>query len=217
MIESMGITIEEFEKVRLSDIEYVSQDYPLTIQDINSKVDFFTYLLSNYVFVETITSTLYQSLIDNDFINEICDIQGGLELTDCEREQALRLLKISHSAIIKAIQPDKFIINSIKNVTIFNNLKSDKVRNLGVTKFMGLLIEGANEDFCTQPYSKILHKLGIYQYEILQRIILNAGKKDEVCIESNPKTILAKAENLPGKPVLSVMSFNEESATASGQ
>lgn len=213
LLNTMGVTIEEFERVRLSDIEYVSNDYPLTIQNINSKVDFFTYLFSNYVFVETITSTLYQSLIDNDFINEICDIQGGLKLTDIEREQALRLMKISHSAIINVIQPDKFIINSIKNVTLFNNLNQDKVRNLGVTKLMGMLIEGANEDFCTQPYSKILHKLGIYQYDILQRVILNAGRKDEVCIESNPRTIIAKAENLPGKPVLSVMSFNNESET----
>ena len=109
----------------------------------------------------------------------------------------------------------KFIINSIKNISQYNNLNQDKVRELGVTKLMGLLIEGANDDFCTQPYSKILHELGIYQYEILQRIILNNGKNDEVRIESNPKTILAKAENLPGKPVLSVMSFNNESDIAS--
>lgn len=215
MIESMGISIDEFEQVRINDIEYVTKNYPLEIVNNDSKVAFFSYLLSNYVFVETITSTIYQSLIDNEFLKEICEIQGGLELTDIEQEQALRLLKISHSAIINAIQPDKFIINSIKNISQYNNLNQDKVRELGVTKLMGLLIEGANDDFCTQPYSKILHELGIYQYEILQRIILNNGKNDEVRIESNPKTILAKAENLPGKPVLSVMSFNNESDIAS--
>ena len=48
---------------------------------------------------------------------------------------------------------------------------------------MGMLIEGTNEDFCTQPYSKILYKLGIYQYEILQLIVLDAGRKGEVSIK----------------------------------
>ena len=112
MIESMGISIDEFEQVRINDIEYVTKNYPLEIVNNDSKVAFFSYLLSNYVFVETITSTIYQSLIDNEFLKEICEIQGGLELTDIEQEQALRLLKISHSAIINAIQPDKFILST---------------------------------------------------------------------------------------------------------
>lgn len=113
------------------------------------------------------------------------------------------------------MQPDKLIINSIRNVSLLINFPQDKVRELGVTKFMGLLIEGANVDFCTQPYSKILHRLRIYQYEIFQLIILKNGDNEKVRIESNPKTILAQAENLPGKPVLSVLSFNNESRTIS--
>lgn len=215
MLNNTGVFIDEFEQVRLSEIEFVSNDYPLNIININSKVEFFSYLLSNDVFVETITSAQYQSLVDTEFLKEICDIQGGLKLTDDEQKQALRLLKVSHTAIINAIQPDKLIINSIKNINLFNNLPQDKVRELGVTKFMGRLIEGANEDLCTQPYSKILHKLGVYQYDILQRIILNNGKNDEVRIERNPKTIIAKAENLPGKPVFAVLSFNNESESIS--
>lgn len=208
MLADTGISIEEFERVRCNDTHYISNEYPLTIQIEGSKVDFFKYLLSNYVFVETITAEQYQSIIDETFINEICEIQGGLSLTDEERIQATRLLKISHSAILNAIVPDKFIINSIRNVSIFKGLRMDKVRDLSVTKFMGMLIEGANEDFCTQPYSKILNKLGIQQFDVHQSIRLNAGQENELQIESNQKTVIAKAENLPGKPVLSVLSFN---------
>lgn len=153
--------------------------------------------------------------MDNAFLDEVCVIQGELKLTDIEQEQALRLLKISHSAISNAMQPNKFIVNSLKSVSKLNGLPQEKVRELCVTKFMGLLIEGANEDFCTQPYSEILHRLGIFQYDILQRVILNNGKDDEARIESNQKTLLAKAENLPGKPVLSVLSFNKKSESNS--
>lgn len=154
MLNNTGISVDEFEQVRLREIEFVSNDNPLNIINVNSKVEFFSYLLSNYVFVETITSAKYQSLVDNEFFREVCAIQGGLKLTDNEQEKALRLLKISHTAITNAMQPNKLIINSIKNVSLINNLPQDKVRELGVTKFMGLLIEGANEDFCTQPYSQ---------------------------------------------------------------
>lgn len=213
MLTNTGIPIEEFELIWRSKLDYVSDEYPLKIQNISSKVQFFVYLLSNYVFVETITSPFYQLLIDNDFIKEICDIQGGLTLTDKEKEQVIRLLKVSHSAIINAVNPNKFIINSLKNANHLDIQKKEKVRELCVTKLMGMLIEGANDDFGTQQYSKILHCLGIQQYELLQRVIINAGKDNEFHIESNPKIIIAPVENLPGNPVISVLSFNNDSET----
>lgn len=91
MLKNTEISIDEFEHVRLSDIEFVSNEYPLNIIDTDSKVNFFSYLLSNYVFVETITSAQSQSLVDTDFLKELFAIQGGLSLTDNEQEQALRL------------------------------------------------------------------------------------------------------------------------------
>lgn len=206
--EKFQIHMLEFEQV-LPKMKYVSKEFPLHIQIEDSRADFFRYLLSKCVFAETIKSTQYQDLIDASFVAEICEIQGGLILSDKEASQTIRILKLSYSAIKSVIYPNNFIANSIKNSSIVGIDKTKAVMRIAVATFNRMLIDGFNDDTHHQPNWTLMNNLGIEHYAISQHLTLNKGKKDEMEIDSTMHSRLVQLTGAPQNTIAPIVLFDD--------
>lgn len=212
--EKFQIQMLEFEQI-LPQMKYVSKEFPLHIQIGDSRAEFFKYLLSKCVFAETIKSTQYQDLIDANFIAEICEIQGGLVLSDHEVSQTIRILKLSNSAIKNVIYPDNFIVNSIKNSPIVGLDNAKAVMRIAIATFNRMLIEGFNDDTQNQPNWTLINNLGIEHYAISQHLTLNKGKTDEMHIDRTMHSRLVQLSGAPQNTIAPIVLFDDFCITES--
>ena len=208
LAEKFQIQMLEFEQI-FPKMEYVSKEFPLHIQIGDSRAEFFKYLLSKCVFAETIKSSQYQDLIDASFVAEICEIQGGLVLSDNEVFQAIRILKLSNSAIKRVIYPNGFIVNSIMSSSIVGVDKAKVVMRIAVATFNRMLIAGFNDDTQNQPGWTLMNNLGIEHYAISQHLTLNKGETDEMQIDSTIHSRLVQISGAPQNTIAPIVLFDD--------
>lgn len=206
--DKFQIQMLEFEQV-FPKMKYVSKEFPLQIKVGESRVEFFRYLLSKCVFSETIKSSIYQELIDARFIAEICEIQGGLVLSDLEILQTIKVLRLSNSALKNIIYPNKFIFNSLRNSAVVGPDNAKVVMKIAVATFNRMLIDGFSEDSCNQPNWTLMNNLGIEQYAISQQLILNKGREDETHIDSTMHSRLVQISEAPQNTIASIVLFED--------
>lgn len=206
--QNFGFTFEDIIKL-LPDTKFVSDTFPFKLDDEISKIDFLIYLYSLPFFSTVLTSTSYQSLFDEVFLDNILNLQGGISLTNEQRANAIFLLRISPAAVHNIIHPDNFLVNSSKNLNIFKGDYQLNARKQIVTHFFSLLIDGLKQNMESQPFWKIAKQLGVEKYSFSQNLSINEGLNNEVKIITAPIVLLANISNIPNDIVAPVVIFED--------
>lgn len=207
---NFGFTFEDVIKL-LPDTQFVSDSFPFKLEDYPSKMELLNYLYSLHFISTVLTAPLYQSLFDEDLLDDILNIQGDFSLSCEERKNAIFLLKVSPAAVFNVINPDKFLVNASKNIRLFNGPYQSKAHQQLVTKLFNLLISGMISNMDSQAYWGIAKSLGVDKYSFLQQLTINEGLDNEVKIITAPKVLFANISNIPSNDVVPVVMFEEES------
>lgn len=206
--QNFGFSFEDIIKL-LPDTKFVSDTFPFKLDNEISKIDFLIYLYSLPFFSTVLTSTSYQSLFDEVFLDDILNLQGGISLTNEQRANAIFLLRISPAAVHNIIHSDNFLVNSSKNLNIFKGDYQFNARKQIVTHFFSLLIDGLKQNMESQPFWKIAKQLGVEKYSFSQNLSINEGLNNEVKIITAPIVLLANISNIPNDVVAPVVIFED--------
>lgn len=193
----------------LHETKYVNNEFPLTIKDISSKIEFFRYLFSTQVLSNIFLSETYQNLIDDDFLDQILSIHGNLSLNTEKRKQALSILRLSPKAIMNVINEDNFLINTAKSYDILKATQKECLNYLRITKFFELLLDGFKIDSASQPFWDVWRKLGVDNCAISQSVTINKGRIDEITIDASPIIHFVQCSDIPFNNTIPVVLFNE--------
>lgn len=207
----LGFTFEDLIKL-LPDTKFVSDSFPFKLDSNISKIEFLSYLFSVQILSPVLTSTIYQSFFDEEFLDDILKLQGGIPLTIGQRANALFLLRVSPRAVYNTIYPDNFLVNASRNLNLFEEDYQLKARKQIITNFFNLLIDGVKHDMEIQPLWEIAKKLGIEKYTFSQRLIINEGLDNEVRIITAPTVHLANISNFPSNPIVPIFMFEDDSS-----
>lgn len=209
--KDFGFTFDDLIKL-LPDTKFVSDSFPFKLDSNISKIEFLSYLFSVPFLAPVLTSTTYQSFFDEEFLDDILKLQGGIPLTIEQRANALFLLRVSPSAVYNTIYPDSFLVNASKNLNHFEEDYQSKAWKQIITKFFTLLIDGIKHNMETQSFWEIAQKLGVENYTFSERLIINEGLDNEVRIITAPTIRLTNISNIPSNPIVPVVMFEDESS-----
>lgn len=207
---NFGFTFEDVIKL-LPDTKFVSDSFPFHLNCNVPKIDFLRYLYSLIFISPVLTSPTYQSIFNEEFLDEVLKLQGDIPLTIEERANALFLLRVSPAAVQNTIYPDKFLVNSATNLKNFETSCQAKAWKQIITKFFNLLIDGIKQNMETQPFWEIAKKLGIEKYLFSQWLIINEGMDNEMRIKTAPTVLLAPLSGLPTNQIVPIVVFEEDS------
>lgn len=190
-----GFTLEDIIKL-LPDTKFVSDSFPFHLEYYSSKIDLLRYLYSFTIISPVLTATSYQSLFDEELLDDILQLQGEISLTQEQRSNALFILRVFPAAVCNVIIPDTFIINSSRNINIFKNGDQIKVQKQIVAKFFSLLIDGIIQNMDEQPFWEIAKQLGVETYSFSKTLLINKGLNNEISIATFPTVLLANISDL---------------------
>lgn len=192
----------------MPDTQFVSDSFPFKLEDYTSKMELLNYLYSLHFISTVLTAPLYQSLFDEDLLDDILKIQGDFALSCEERKNAIFLLKVSPTAVFNVINPDKFLVNVSKNIRLFNGSHQSKAHQQLVTKFFNLLINGMIFNMNSQAYWEIVKSLGVEKYTFLQQLTINEKLDNEIKIITAPTVLFANISNIPTNDLVPVVMFD---------
>lgn len=205
--KEFGFSFEDIVKL-LPDTKFVSDTFPFKLDAEVSKFELLNYLYSFSFLSLVLTAKSYQSLFDEQFLNEILKLQGDIPLSEEQRSNALFLLRVSPAAVYNVISPDGFLVNASRNINLFKGDFQIKARQQIVTKFFSLLIDGLKLNMESQPFWDIAKTLGITKYTISQSLYINEGLDNEIKIITAPKVLMANITNAPSNPLVPVVMFD---------
>lgn len=138
-------------------------------------IEFYRYVIYQGCPVELITSRYYQEHIDSKLLDKILEIQFDIEIPDDKKEDCLFLIKHSPSALLRALSPNQ-LFHSYKAVK-----SHEPMRNLYVTSFMRMLIEGFVENFQRQELSNMyFHSFNITHMEVTSDVKVCMNEEERV-------------------------------------
>lgn len=76
------------------------------------KIKLFSIILNRFLFSRSISRAIFKDLIDVELLESLLLIQGGIDYSEEEKENCLRILKWSPSALLYALRQDVFLYNS---------------------------------------------------------------------------------------------------------
>lgn len=154
-----------------------------------SKIDFYRFLFDGGCPVDVFSTEFYQSNINEDFLGQIWDIQGGFKLPDEYVEKCLQLLRLSPSAMVYVLQQDGILHAAPAMV---GNLD---MMNLYYDHFMGKLQESFINDFKRPELSDFyFHTYNINKVKITTSSSIAFDGKDSLEINVEQNFALAKLE-----------------------
>jgi hypothetical protein len=119
--------------------------------------------------LEGIRSAFYDRHIDEKMLQEVLKIQGNLPLHDEERQGVIRLLKLSPSALLRALHPYPMITTGRNE----GDLRSDeRVNETDRDLFYEYLSPCLVIDFRTPQIARHFWERGIWELEYRQNIIV---------------------------------------------
>lgn len=146
----------------------------LNLSDFSAitKVELYRFLLDGECPVNVFSMDFYQRNIDDDLLKQIWSIQGGFELPNELTDKCLRLLRLSPSAMVYALQPDKFLFAA---PAMSGN---PDMMNLYYEHFMGILQESFLNDFKRPELS------GLYFHSFhIEKVKISTSSS--ICFEGN--------------------------------
>lgn len=171
-------------------------------------IDFYRQLLSKPLLPSIISSDIYQENISRILMDKICELQGGLILSEEEIENCLKILKLSPKSLLLSLSEDTFIKNALKLP-----YKMPKANKVAKEKFIGMLMDALHEDFSQQAYWDEFHKkFNITNYSFTRELIINSGTKNELKIQDAPivKFVQCEFPNMPDKKqIVPIIEFDK--------
>lgn len=130
-----------------------------------SKISFYRYLLESECPVKVFASSFYRDNINEQLLEQIWTIQGGFKLPDEQIANCIQILRLSPSAMIYALQPDRTLFGAPKVIN------DEGMSNMYYNHFMGNLLAAFINDF----KSGALSALYVDSYHIQKVIIATSA------------------------------------------
>lgn len=175
-----------------------------TVYVSNNMVDFYRMLLERPLLPSVISSEIYQQNITEILLNNICEIQGGIKLTVEEKQNCLKILKLSAQALLISLTPDSFINNAMSSPYRLN-----EINKVAVEKYLGNLMEALENDFSKQEYWDEFHKkFDIETYSFSKKLVINAGKDNELINQDAPMVRFVQCDISGEKQTIPIIEFS---------
>ena len=98
-----------------TEIFFPDEDQGIFYSHLSSVYHFLLGGKAQFDLIGMLKSNFYTSHINEQFVAEIQRIQGNLPLSDSDIQDAIKILKLSPSAVLWAVQPDQMIITHRNN------------------------------------------------------------------------------------------------------
>ena len=163
----------------------IDEDYNnLKLCDFSSinKAELYRFLLDKECPIEVFSTEFYQNNIDGELLEQIWAIQGGFRLPGCYIGKCLKLLRLSPSALVYALQKDSFF--HAAHAMAGNT----EMMNLYYEHFMGKLQESFLDDFKKPELRDFyFHTHNIHNVKITttSSIGLRENENLEISVEQN--------------------------------
>ncbi|MGE5612530.1 MAG: hypothetical protein ACM359_24995, partial [Bacillota bacterium] len=139
--------------------------------EMGQRLKILRFMLEHGILVKALGSPLYDQMIDDVFLDELCKIHLGLKLSADDRQQVLRLLRWSPAGLARMLDPDPMIVQHRKNAAAVDARMDDHDRRYLLKALHDLL----EHDYCRQ---------GLQEYFCAVRGIREIESKESVIIKS---------------------------------
>lgn len=211
--ESLTIDKESITDIELSQaIQELSKENLITVNEqivslpSPPTITVYQKLLKGTIYISTIQSEFYSTGINKTLLGEICQLQGGLKLSESNEEVALFLLKRSPSALAFSMRPNPMLTNSLTQFTE----RPPSVDLHAEQYFLQSLNDGFTNDFKQPSLSDYFHNTcGIVEIE--KNSTVKIKSKSEVAIELSLKDRyrIAQADESIGGGLIHISLIND--------
>lgn len=171
-------------------IDLYRNKYKLKNKDNINFIDFYQYVLTGAIPIRILSRKLFLEKINEELLEQICEIQNGIKIPSEKKKECLFLLKYSSTALGYAIHPDDAItrFRSSNGSTISSNVDE------GHTElFFHNIINSFIQDYHNQMLSELyFHDYKIFSVNIDVALTISKENEDTICINDNRKMMLAK-------------------------
>ncbi len=155
-------------------MEMASNNETIKLKDIGNVIDFINYLYIIGLTPELFKSERFQKLLNNDLLEKIKLIQYGLDFDKKENEDCLFLISHSPSALLYAINCDRFL-HSYEYVSHCN----PKMKSLLHNHFFRQLIQFFEQDFSNQKFHDMMRtSFEISELHMISEIKTKTGEEE---------------------------------------
>lgn len=131
-------------------------------------------MLNGAVFLIHLDTDQWESLIDEDLLNESCRIQGQVSMPQVDRQGLVQLMKWSPSGLFWSLNPDPFLSgNRIENSEVEAALAPERSR-----WYRSQMLTHAVQDFQGAVFGKILfERYGLVELEFTRGAVFKTQKE----------------------------------------
>ncbi|PHS14485.1 MAG: hypothetical protein COA78_05670 [Blastopirellula sp.] len=144
----------------------------LDFSEIRNTLSFLNRYLSIGVFPKMLRCDTYLDLFNEDLVSKISEVQGNLPIPESDEEMLLKLLSVSPSAVIRAINPIPFIVNSRNE---FENIP-ERLNKTHLEFFFKVLFEGLYVDYDKRILFEYYLNIDLIEFETVTNYKLKTSK-----------------------------------------
>lgn len=143
-------------------------------------IEIYKFLFNNLLIIDKVIGCkYYDEHINKKLVENIMEIQGGINLSGKEINEVINVLKLSPTALIYSFYPDAIIVNHRNNTGIINEKVDLEDKNYYLRKIHSFI----KKDFTNPSLNKYFYSIrNIREIETLEEIKV---KTDEKIIDEN--------------------------------
>ncbi len=182
---------------------YLSPDQPDKVTEHIIKI--YKYIFQDDVVVAVIGSAFYDKYINLGLLNSICDIQSGLKIPEERKEECLKLLRWSPSALAWALHPDPMIVKHRKD-----GLLDERSERSDINYFLRQLVVMFKRDFDLQALKEYFYaKRRIREIDTKEIVDIKGFKQIELHLEMRSRIAIGELAPEMGGGFIKVLVFED--------
>lgn len=182
-------------------------NFILNDSGIGDVVKFYKYLTNYILPLFVLGSEVYIKYINEELLSEICRIQGGIIIPNDKREECLKILKWSPSALSWSLEPIPMLINHRSGGKTLNQ----EMDTEDTAFFLQGLINNLSEDFRNKSLNEYFYKTcGLVELENNFSIRLKSKTKTELEMKYKERIGLAQLTEEYGNKIIHIRIFDKQ-------
>lgn len=199
--------VEEF----FIDTELDTSKYNLRILSDHKQIDdivrFYKYLIENIIPLFILGTDSYYRHINEELLSQICKIQENISIPEEYKDDCIRILKWSPSALRWSLDPDVMIVSHRGGGKSFH----ESIEKEDTSYFLQKLISLFSVDFKSKDLKNFFFKsCEIVELESNYRLKIKSKTKLELDMEYKERTGLAQLTEEYNNQIIHVRIFNEQ-------
>lgn len=161
--------------------------------EIERIVEIYKHLLQDEILIAALGCPFYDEHISIALLNKICEIQGGIELSEKQKGECLKLLRWSPEALIWAFHPNPMLVNE-QEISI-----DERIKKFHLNYFLEQLFICFSLDFDKGSLGRYFHSIrNLREVDTKRSVEVKGIEESELVLELRTRLRIEEADKSLG-------------------